>query len=76
MDMLRDLAHEMAKEGHPRPAWMRREIARLIGQGNRMALARDAQPGRHEHPFFSSFTTGFGIRAVKSFVGVHRELAS
>jgi len=66
VDMLRDLAYHVAQEGRPRSAWLRRQIARMIGRGKRMALRWEAQPGRREHPFFSSFITGFGIRAVKS----------
>lgn len=65
VDMLRDLAYQMANEERPRPASARRLVARLISWGRRRALAWEAQPGRHEHPFLSSFTTGFGIRALK-----------
>ena len=65
MDMLRDLAHQMAKEGRPRSAWVRRQVARLTGWGRRTALAWEAKPGYHQHPFFSHYTTGFGILAVK-----------
>lgn len=65
VDMLRGLAWHNAKEGRPRSAWLRRQVAKLIAQGKRRALAWETQPGRETHPFFSSFTTGFGVVAIK-----------
>jgi len=66
MDMLRDFVYQMAQEGRPRSAWMRREVMKLIGKGKRIALAWDTGAIHQEHPFFNSFTTGFGICAVKA----------
>lgn len=65
VDMLRGWAHEHAKQGRPRSDWLRRQLAKVIAKGKRMALAWEAEPGRDTHPFFGSFTTGFGIRAVR-----------
>ena len=66
IDMLRGLIYQMAKEGRPRSAWMRRQLAQLVGWGRQAALAREARPKCQQHPFFNSFTTGFGIKAVKA----------
>jgi SAM-dependent methyltransferase len=65
MDMVRDCAYQLAKEHRPRSRWLRVQIGRLIAIGKRMSLTWDARQRHEEHPFFSSFTTGFGIRAVK-----------
>jgi len=64
MDALRAWIHELVKEGRLRRRYVRTWVPRLVGWGKGRALAWDA---RHlEHPFYSSFTTGFGIRALKS----------
>jgi SAM-dependent methyltransferase len=65
MDMLRDLAYQMANEGRPRSVWARRLVSKAIGWGRRAALTRDLQAIRRQHAFFSRYTTGFGIVAVK-----------
>jgi SAM-dependent methyltransferase len=65
VDMLRGLAYQMAKEGRPRSAWLRRLVVKLTGWGRQRALTWDAQSEDRRDPFLSSFTTGFGIRATK-----------
>lgn len=65
VDMLRGWAYENVREGHPRSAWLRRQVANVIAKGKRLALARDGRPGQDHHPFFSRYTTGFGIRAIR-----------
>ena len=64
-DMLRGLTYQTAQENRPKSAWVRRQIVMLVGKAKELALAWDAQPEHRESPFFSSFTTGFGIRATK-----------
>jgi SAM-dependent methyltransferase len=65
VDMLRDLVHDRAKAGRPRPAWLGRLLAHGIERGRRWAIARDAHPKTVASPFHSSYTTGFGIRCVR-----------
>jgi SAM-dependent methyltransferase len=65
MDMLRELAYQMMRENRPKSAWARCLVVKLIDWGRRAALARDTRSTNCEHPFFSSFTTGFGIVAAK-----------
>lgn len=64
VDMLREFAYQMATEGRPKSAWVRRQVVRLISWAKRTALQRDTQPD--QHPFYGRFTTGFGIRTTKS----------
>ena len=53
---------ELEQEKHLR---FRKTIIRLTAQAKRTAIKRDASDYHRNHPFFSSFTTGFGIRTQK-----------
>ena len=66
MDMLRGLVYQMVNEEWPRSSWMHRLLIRLVDWGWHRALDWDARPEYRQSPFFSSFTTGFGIVAYKS----------
>lgn len=65
VDMVRSWANESAKSGRPRSPWLRRQVVRMIGRAKRLAVAWDTQPDSVAHPFFTSFTTGFGVVAIK-----------
>jgi SAM-dependent methyltransferase len=65
MEMFRSFAYEMAKEKRPKSIWMRKQVARLVHWGRIKALAWDAKPTTQENSYFSSFTTGFGIKGLK-----------
>jgi len=65
VDMLRGLVHHRSQEARPRPAFVRRFLARTIRWAKRKALAWDQKVRPGEEEFFSRFTTGFGIKAVK-----------
>ena len=67
VDMLRGLIYHYQTNGR-NPRWssvMWRVMTSLIGWGRRAALNRDMKLAQRQHTFFGSFTTGFGIRAVK-----------
>lgn len=66
VEMLRSLAHEMFQQERPRSAWMRRLVAKVISLGQQKALAWDIQCEEQQDSFFTSFSTGFGIRTIKS----------
>lgn len=63
-DMIRSWVYERAKVGRPRPKAVRYLLAKLVGWGRHQALKRDALPGYKTDRFYSSFTTGFGIRCT------------
>ena len=65
VDMLREWIKEATVESLLNARLLRGLVARCLGWGRRKALAWDTQPEHHSHPFFSSFTTGFEIRATK-----------
>ncbi|MBE3141517.1 MAG: class I SAM-dependent methyltransferase [Thermoplasmata archaeon] len=48
-----------------KPLRLRKAIIGLAAQAKRTAIKWDADDYHRNHPFFSSFTTGFGIRAKK-----------
>lgn len=61
-DMVRAWWHEMDKSGK---LSFRKLALNLMAHFKTSAVQWDAQPETQDHPFFSSFTTGFGIRAQK-----------
>jgi SAM-dependent methyltransferase len=65
VEMLRGWVYQMAREGRPRFPVLRRILARLIGWGRAAALAKEERSRLHNHPFYGSYTTGFGIKAVR-----------
>jgi SAM-dependent methyltransferase len=65
MEMFRSYAYEMAKEKRPKSPWMRKQVARLVHWGRIKALDWDSKTATRQDPYFSSFTTGFGIKGTK-----------
>jgi ubiquinone/menaquinone biosynthesis C-methylase UbiE len=65
IDMVRDLTYNLAMEGRPRPAWLRRLFARAIAQGKIVALRWDAGNHAEKNACVAGTTTGFGITATK-----------
>lgn len=64
-DFIRSWVYERAKTNRPRPKLARQLLAKGVNWGRNQALRRDALPGYKTDRFYSSFTTGFGIRCVK-----------
>jgi SAM-dependent methyltransferase len=65
IDMLRSFFSHVTTEKRLWSVWTRRQLVRLAGLGRKAALRWEAKPEHQKHPFYSSFTTGFGIRAMK-----------
>ncbi len=68
MDMLRDLAARKRQEGRPRVRWLQRLVDAAVRLGIRKALAWDRKWAARSGAFAQwhrSYTTGFGLRAVK-----------
>ncbi len=73
MDMLRDLAYQMSKEGRPKQRLLRRLLHTGIARACRWALKWDERLALDNHKYWTPFlttyltkyTTGFGIRALK-----------
>ena len=66
VDMIRELVYQLRKEGLPKLVPLQRAVDALVGWGLRHALKRDSQTTSVRYLFFSSYTTGFGIKAIKS----------
>ncbi len=64
-DFIRSWVYERAKTNRPRPKIVRQVLARGVQWGRQQAVKRDALPGYKTDRFYSSFTTGFGIRCIK-----------
>lgn len=64
-DFARAWVYERAKVNRPRPKILRQYLAKIVTWGHHQALKREALPGYHHDRFYSSFTTGFGIRCLK-----------
>lgn len=64
-DMARGHAEQLLLAGRPRLAAMRWLMAAVVTWGERKALAWDALPDADRHPFYGTYTTGFGIHATK-----------
>lgn len=64
VEMLRAYAYNSASEGKLPTGLRRRAVERAIARGKRWAVYRDADSDRDG--FEGSFTTGYGIRAVRS----------
>ncbi|MBI3978491.1 MAG: class I SAM-dependent methyltransferase [Chloroflexi bacterium] len=68
VDMLRDLADEAMRHGRLPSRLAQRLVRAAIGWGRRSALKWDGALATHQTPladWFRSYTTGFGLRAVK-----------
>jgi ubiquinone/menaquinone biosynthesis C-methylase UbiE len=65
VDMLRGWLYQQVQRQRPRPRWLRRRMEGVMNRLKRWAVRRDAQPRYREDPYFSSYTTGFGIRCQK-----------
>lgn len=64
-EMIRGHVWQMATDGLLRNGLKRRALLRLVRWARGQAYTRDAQPATAGHPFYSSYTTGFGIVAHK-----------
>jgi ubiquinone/menaquinone biosynthesis C-methylase UbiE len=62
VDMLRGWFDELKRTG---TLSFKKLSLRLLSRAKKMAVARDTQAETQANPFYSSFTTGFGIRAYK-----------
>lgn len=62
VDMIRAWWYELYKAGRLR---FRNIAVRFMARAKRLVVKWDALPETQQSPFFSSFTTGFGIRAQK-----------
>ncbi|MDP8257492.1 MAG: class I SAM-dependent methyltransferase [Candidatus Alcyoniella australis] len=65
LDFIRAYLHQRIKEGRPRTTFLQQRIKGIVARTKHMALRRDARHGLAEHPFYTKFTTGFGINAEK-----------
>ncbi len=65
VDILRALVYQWTQERRPCWGLYRRLARRLIAWGRRQAWRRDAKSCCAQHPFYGSFTTGFGMVARK-----------
>ena len=63
-EMLTSLAHQMLKE-QDKSKIMRRVLCKLSVIGKKIALQVERKTYFKEHPFFNSYTTGYGIIAIK-----------
>lgn len=62
-EMLTDLAHQIVREKN---SWFVKRTFRIwAALGKKMALKLDDKPHFKNHPFFKSYTTGYGIIATK-----------
>ena len=66
VDMLCEFAYQLRKEGLPKLVFSQGVVDALVAWGVRLALNKDGQTTSVRHQFFSSYTTGFGIKAIKS----------
>jgi ubiquinone/menaquinone biosynthesis C-methylase UbiE len=62
VDMIRAWWYELDISGK---LSFKKTALRLMARFKRLAVKWDAKPEMRTHPFFSSYTTGFGIRAQK-----------
>lgn len=65
MEMLRSFLCHLIAQQRIRQRWVRRCLAALVNRGVRKALEVEAKPDHRHDLFMSSFTTGFGIKALK-----------
>jgi len=65
MDMLKNFAYEMQKEGRPRSTIIRVLFHKTIVCGQKKAFELEKREYFKNHQFFKSFTTGYGIKGVK-----------
>lgn len=65
MDMLKNFAYEMGRENKPKARMLRIIFHKAIGWGERKAFELEKREYFKNHSFFNSFTTGYGIKAVK-----------
>jgi SAM-dependent methyltransferase len=66
IDMLRDLVYQMYKEGRLKSEWQQGWGEVVLSMLRRTAFKWDAWHAASGHPFFTSYTTGFGIEARKT----------
>jgi SAM-dependent methyltransferase len=66
VDMLRDLARARAGYGLLQKPWLHRFVAAAMGAAKTKAVQWDNMAASREDGIVHSFTTGFGIKAVKS----------
>lgn len=66
VDMLRSYVYEMQKEGRPKYRILRWFLLRMVAYGKRKALQLEQMEYFKYHPFFNSYTTGYGIIAQKN----------
>jgi SAM-dependent methyltransferase len=65
MDLVRTWTADWLDRRAPRQGWIRGRIGQVIGAGRRLALRWDCKDHARNRAPFTSFTTGFGVRAVK-----------
>lgn len=64
-EMVRAQAYDRASRQRPHHLTLRRMMAGAVLRFKRWALNKDAQPSYASDPFYSKYTTGFGIRCMK-----------
>lgn len=65
VDMLRSYVLEMQKEGRPKIRILRWVLPRIVAYGKKKALELEQRDYFRYHLFFNSYTTGYGIIAIK-----------
>jgi SAM-dependent methyltransferase len=66
VDMLREMAFQLQKEGKPRSPRIRRLVDAAVHRIRRYAIWLDLRPEVCQPSIHTSYTTGFGIQALKS----------
>ncbi|MEX5215252.1 MAG: methyltransferase domain-containing protein [Nitrospiraceae bacterium] len=66
VDMTRAWFNEQVRRGRPRSVLLQRLITRLVTKGKRLAVARERRIDAVDHAFIKRYTTGYGIRVVRS----------
>lgn len=64
-DMFRSLVDDKAKHGRPRWGLLRAMLVRMVGWVRRWAIRHEVNPNPEMAEFYTSFTTGFGIKCKK-----------
>lgn len=67
VEMLRGCVLEMQKEGRPKTKILRWLLSRIVAYGKKKALELEKRDYFKDHPYFNSYTTGYGIVARKDY---------
>lgn len=66
VDMTRAWFNEQVRRGRPRAVLLQRLITGLVTKGKRLAVDRERRIDAGDHAFIKRYTTGYGIRVVRS----------